>query len=121
MYRKVCAQRKPTWGRVGRNVLGLGLRSTTGTARALTLSKIVLKSAVDCTESIIQIPFDGPYGTKSEKMACPLSALIEARFTDFSQEGKDYPDVSVLDKKFVSRVRTGNITWVCTFRLNPER
>lgn len=50
-----------------------------------------------------QIPFDGPYGTKSEKMACPLSALIEARFTDFSQEGKDYPDVSVLEKKFVSQ------------------
>lgn len=49
-----------------------------------------------------QIPFDGPYGTKSEKMACPLSALIEARFTDFTREGKDYPDVSVLDKKFVS-------------------
>ncbi|CAM9165819.1 unnamed protein product [Scytosiphon promiscuus] len=47
-----------------------------------------------------KIPFDGPYGTKSEKMACPLSALIEARFTDFSQEGKDYPDVSVLEKKF---------------------
>lgn len=49
-----------------------------------------------------QIPFDGPYGTKSEKMACPLSALIEARFTDFAGEGKDYPDVSVLQKKFVS-------------------
>ncbi|CBJ27698.1 conserved unknown protein [Ectocarpus siliculosus] len=47
-----------------------------------------------------KIPFDGPYGTKSEKMACPLSALIEARFTDFSQEGKDYPNVSVLEKKF---------------------
>ncbi|CAM9874704.1 unnamed protein product [Pylaiella littoralis] len=47
-----------------------------------------------------KIPFDGPYGLKSEKMACPLSALIEARFTDFSQEGKDYPDVSVLEKKF---------------------
>lgn len=50
----------------------------------------------------MQIPFDGPYGTKSEKMTCPLSALIEARFTDFSQEGKDYPNVSVLEKKFVS-------------------
>lgn len=50
----------------------------------------------------MQIPFEGPYGTKSEKMACPLSALIEARFTDFSQEGKDYPNVSVLEKKFVS-------------------
>lgn len=36
-------------------------------------------------------------------MACPLSALIEARFTDFSQEGKDYPNVSVLEKKFVSQ------------------
>ncbi|CAM9375812.1 unnamed protein product, partial [Sphacelaria rigidula] len=47
-----------------------------------------------------KIPFDGPYGTKSEKMACPLSALIEARFTDFAAEGKDYPDVSVLQKKF---------------------
>eukprot|EP00752_Nemacystus_decipiens_P018606 g16681.t1 len=47
-----------------------------------------------------KIPFDGPYGTKSEKMTCPLSALIEARFTDFSQEGKDYPNVSVLEKKF---------------------
>ncbi|CAM9144386.1 unnamed protein product [Ectocarpus sp. 4 AP-2014] len=47
-----------------------------------------------------KIPFDGPYGTKSEKMACPLSALIEARFTDFSQEGKDYPNVRVLEKKF---------------------
>ena len=35
-------------------------------------------------------------------MACPLSALIEARFTEFRREGKDYPDVSVLDKKFVS-------------------
>ncbi|CAM9123403.1 unnamed protein product, partial [Laminaria digitata] len=46
-----------------------------------------------------KIPFEGPYGTKSEKMACPLSALIEARFTDFTREGKDYPDVSVLDKK----------------------
>lgn len=35
-------------------------------------------------------------------MACPLSALVEARFTDFTGEGKDYPDVSVLEKKFVS-------------------
>ena len=61
----------------------------------------------------IQIPFDGPYGTKSEKMACPLSALIEARFTDFSQEGKDYPDVSVLDKKFVSEVKVGESWGFC--------
>lgn len=70
------------------------------------------QTAVDCTELTIQIPFDGPYGTKSEKMACPLSALIEARFTDFSQEGKDYPDVSVLDKKFVSQGLVGDITGV---------
>ena len=56
-----------------------------------------------------QIPFDGPYGTRSEKMACPLSALIEARFTDFTREGKDYPDVSVLDKKFVSGFRPSRV------------
>ena len=71
-----------------------------------------LKNAVHM-KLAIQIPFDGPYGTKSEKMACPLSALIEARFTDFSQEGKDYPDVSVLDKKFVSEVKVGESWGFC--------
>lgn len=64
-----------------------------------TRYSVVWGAAVACE---LQIPFDGPYGTKSEKMACPLSALIEARFTDFTQEQKDYPDVSVLEKKFVS-------------------
>lgn len=47
-----------------------------------------------------KIPFDGPYGTKTERTACPLSALIEARFTDFSREDEDYPDVHVLQNKF---------------------
>lgn len=46
-------------------------------------------------------------------MACPLSALIEARFTDFSQEGKDYPNVSVLEKKFVSQEVSRNVPRGC--------
>ncbi|CAM9958547.1 unnamed protein product [Ascophyllum nodosum] len=55
-----------------------------------------------------KIPFDGPYGLEPEKMPWPLSALIEARFTDFSREGKDYPDVSVLTKKL--RISTPRAT-----------
>ncbi|CAM9777809.1 unnamed protein product, partial [Choristocarpus tenellus] len=47
-----------------------------------------------------KVPFDGPYGLKSKKMECQLSALIEARFTDFTRDNRDYPDVTVLKKKF---------------------
>jgi hypothetical protein len=41
----------------------------------------------------------GPYGIGSGKAECPLSHLIEARFTDYSALDKDYPDVQVLKKR----------------------
>ncbi|CAM9131435.1 unnamed protein product, partial [Discosporangium mesarthrocarpum] len=47
-----------------------------------------------------KVQFDGPYGLKSKKMECPLSSLIEARFTDFTADDRDYPDITVLKKKF---------------------
>ncbi|KAG5185907.1 hypothetical protein JKP88DRAFT_310852 [Tribonema minus] len=53
----------------------------------------------DGTKYKEKVPFSGPYGIGSGKAECPLSHLIEARFTDYSAVDKDYPDVQVLKKR----------------------